>query len=54
VPAAFVTAVPTVVPSTAKVTVAPETGAPPVVRVSEADKVTGLADPKVMDAGLGA
>ena len=40
--------------STVKFTVAPTTAAPPVVRVSVAERVTGPEEPNATEAGLGA
>ena len=49
-----VVAEPAAFPSTVKLTVAPDTTAPPVVRVSVAEKVTDPVEPNETDAGLGA
>ena len=53
-PVGEVTAVPAGVPSTVKLTVAPAIGAPPLVCVSVAVKVTGPDEPKGTEVGLGA
>jgi hypothetical protein len=52
-PLALVVAVPTAVPSTAKLTEAPLTAAPPVVRVTVLVNVTGPTEPYETDVGLG-
>ena len=54
IPLPLVTAVPTLGPSTVNVMVAPETAAPPDVRVRVALRVTGPVEPNGTDAGMGA
>jgi hypothetical protein len=54
IPLLFVTADPAEDASTVKLTVAPTTAAPPVVRVSVAESVTGPEEPNWTVAGLGA
>ena len=53
-PLPFVVPEPAAFPSTVKLTVAPDTAAPPVVRVRVAEKVTNPVDPNGTEAGLGA
>src|SRR5437763_1355385 len=52
-PLAFVVALPTVFPSTVKVTVAPETDDPPFVWASVALRLIGPVEPNITEAGVG-
>ena len=53
-PLPSVTAAPAEEALTVKLTVAPTTAAPPVVRVSVAERLTGPEEPNWTEAGLGA